>query len=120
MGNVRRRLERRCGFAFGDGVVPALVTLEALSRADVVVGSNGTTGVMFIKRYKGDKKQQWPAKQFSPAVGGKLCALALRLVYERLNPVPWNVDPSTVPYWQLPDTLPLTRTNLLSFFCKHI
>jgi hypothetical protein len=86
-----------------------------------VVGSNdGTTGVMFIKRYKGDKKQQWPAKQFSPAVGGKLCALALRLVYERLNPVPWNVDPSTVPYWQLPDTLPLTRTNLLSFFCKHI
>jgi hypothetical protein len=211
VGNVRRRLERRCGFAFGDGVVPALVTLpqsltglishrnegtlprlavapqplldmcenegvvltarpdqgplvtfahdysledklrklcylgacfdgllltmrsmeylskskkfdrmEALSRADVVIGSNGTTGVMFIKRHKGDKKQQWPAKQFSPAFRGKLCALALRLVYERLNPVPWNIDPSTVPYWQLPDTLPLTRTNLQSFLQAHM
>ena len=94
--------------------------MEALSRADVVIGSNGTTGVMFIKRHKGDKKQQWPAKQFSPAFRGKLCALALRLVYERLNPVPWNIDPSTVPYWQLPDTLPLTRTNLQSFLQAHM
>jgi hypothetical protein len=58
--------------------------MEALSRADVVIGSDGTAGVMFIKRHKGDKRQQWPAKQFSPALGGKLCALALRLVYERL------------------------------------
>jgi hypothetical protein len=74
--------------------------LEVLSRADVVISPGGTRGSMFIKRYRGDKKQQWPAKQFSPALGGKLCALALRLVYEELNPVPWGVGigRAAVPY----------------------
>jgi hypothetical protein len=94
--------------------------LTALSRADVKTSEDGTRGVMFVKRYKGDKTHEWPAKEFSHAVGGALCALAVRLAYEKLNPVPEGADPAAVPYWQLPSGTPVTRARLQSFLQAHM
>jgi hypothetical protein len=91
-----------------------------LSRADVRISEDGTRGVMFIKRYKGDKTHEWPAKEFSQAVGGSLCALAVRLAYERLNPVPVGADPASIPHWQLPSGQPVTRSKLQSFLQSHM
>jgi hypothetical protein len=75
---------------------------------------------MFVKRYKGDKTHEWPAKEFSHAVGGTLCALAVRLAYEKLNPVLEGADPASVPYWQLPSGTPVTRAKLQSFLQTHM
>jgi hypothetical protein len=94
--------------------------LTALSRADVMISADGSRGVMHVKRYKGDKRHNWPAKVFSPAIGGVLCALAIRLEYGRLNPVPAGSDPAAIPYWQLPSGTPLTRARLQTFLQMHM
>jgi hypothetical protein len=57
---------------------------------------------------------------FSPAIGGVLCALAIRLEYERVNPVPTGSDPATIPYWQLPSGTPVARARLQTFLQMHM
>ena len=75
---------------------------------------------MHTKRYKGDKRHVWPAKILAPAVGGRLCCMAVRRLYEHLNPVPVGTDPSRVPYWQLADGSAVTRERLQQFIQSHM
>jgi hypothetical protein len=92
-----------------------------LSRADVVyAAAPEERGMMHTKRYKGDKKKLWPAKELLPAKNGLLCVLAVRRLYEQLHPVPDGVDPAKVPYWQLADGTALTRTRLQTFLQQQM
>ena len=77
-------------------------------------------GWLHVKRYKGDKNKKWPAKQLFPAIGGQLCCMAVRKAYEKLNPVPAEVDPARVPYWQLEDGSALTKQRIQSFLQRHM
>jgi hypothetical protein len=90
-------------------------SLAALSRADVVYSPDRTCGQMFVKRYKGDSKVSWPNKQLAFAIGGKLCTMTFRLMYEKLNPLQPGVCAMEIPYWQLPDGSCLTRSRLQSY-----
>ena len=93
--------------------------MTELSRADVLYNKSGG-GHLHTKRYKGDKRHVWPAKILAPAVGGRLCCMAVRRLYEHLNPVPVGTDPSRVPYWQLADGSAVTRERLQQFIQSHM
>jgi hypothetical protein len=91
--------------------------MEYLSqKTDVVYRADGTRGQMFIKRYKGDSKTTWPNKQLAFAIGGKLCTMTFRLMYEQLNPLQQGVCAMETPYWQLPGGSFLTRSRLLQSY----
>ena len=94
--------------------------LAALSRADVTYSADGKTGQMFVKRYKGDAKHKWPNKQLAFAIGGKLCTMTFRLLYEALNPLRPGAVAMEIPYWQLPDGSCLTRTRLQGYMQSHL
>jgi hypothetical protein len=46
--------------------------------------------------------------------------MAVRRLYEHLNPVPVGTDPSRVPYWQLADGSAMTRGRLQQFIQTHM
>ena len=46
--------------------------------------------------------------------------MAIRLLYERLFPVPFDEHPHLIPYWQLPDKSPVTRSRLQAFLQSHM
>jgi hypothetical protein len=96
-------------------------SLAALSRANVVYTSDRTRGQMFIKRYKGDSKVvSWPNKQPAFAIGGKLCTMTSRLMYEKINPLQPGVCAMEIPYWPLPDGSCLTRSRLQAYLQEHL
>jgi integrase len=97
-------------------------SLSELSRADVGYddATNPTRGWLFTKRYKGDRAHVWPNKVLAPAIGGRLCSMSVRLLYEELFPVPDDQQASQTPYWQLDDQTPVTRTRLQKFIQKHM
>jgi len=96
--------------------------LTELSRADVGYDNvrAPTKGWLHTKRYKGDRVHDWPNKTLAPALGGQLCSMAIRLLYERLFPVPTNEFAHLTPYWQLPDKSPVTRSRLQAFLQSHM
>jgi hypothetical protein len=94
--------------------------LAALSRADVINSADSKTGQMIIKRYKGDAKHKWPNKQLAFAIGGKLCTMAFRRLYQALNPLRPGSVAMEIPYWQLPDGSCLVRTRLQGYMQSQL
>jgi hypothetical protein len=95
--------------------------LAELSRADVRYNADRTAGVMFIRRYKGDKNHKWPVKQLAPrqkvdVYVASQCALRTR----NSTPSPMARRLSRYPTdWQQPDGRPITRTRLQNFLQAH-
>jgi hypothetical protein len=77
---------------------------------------------MSIKRYKCDTKHKWPNKQLAFAIGGKLCTMTFRLMYEQLNPLRPGTVAMEIPYSGSSPTAAarLTRTRLQGHMQGHL